>query len=38
MRCYQDILGAIKVLDNEMLYQSYLEASEKKKKSEAEIM
>ena len=33
----QDIPGAIAVLDNEMLYQAYLEASEKKKKAEAEI-
>ena len=33
----QDIAGAIAVLDNEMLYQAYLEASERKKKAEAEI-
>ncbi len=33
----QDIAGAIVILDNEMLYQAYLEASEKKKKAEAEI-
>ncbi|MBK7938002.1 MAG: hypothetical protein IPJ82_13320 [Lewinellaceae bacterium] len=33
----QDIPGAIAVLDNEMLYQVYLEASEKKKKADVEI-
>ena len=33
----QDIPGAIAVLDNEMLYQAYLEASEKKKKADSEI-
>jgi len=33
----RDIPGAILVLDNEILYHAYLEASEKKKKAESEI-
>lgn len=33
----EDIPGAIAVLDNEMLFQAYLDASEKKKKAESEI-
>ena len=33
----QDIAGAIAVLDNEILYQAYLDASEKRKRATAEI-